>query len=412
MTRIHPTGRRLFLAVTAGALALTTACSSGGSSADAGPVSSTAAPSTSSESAAADSPATQPAAGPPPDVDVTVLASGLDHPWDVVRAPDGTILTGERSGRFVAIGADGQQRTVAADMTDFFAGSETGLMGIALATDFASTRTLYTCQGFEDSSTTDIRVQSWTAAPDWSSLTPVRTVVDGFPVTSGRHGGCRILPRDDGTLLIGTGDSAQASVPQDRNSLGGKVLRVDAVTGQPPADNPDPTSPIFTLGHRNVQGLAARPGSDQVFSVEQGTSRDDEVNLLESGANYGYRPDRNGNGYDESVAMTDPERVPGALAATWSSGPATVATASGSFLTGAAWGSWNGALAVGVQKDMEVLLLQISDDGKTVTNEAKIDALSGTHGRIRTVSAQPDGSLLVTTDNGDNEDEVLVVTPK
>jgi glucose/arabinose dehydrogenase len=402
--------RRLALAALSavGTLAFVSACSSGDTTADAGPVSSTAAPT----SASTDTPATEPAAGPPPDVDVTVLASGLDHPWDVVRAPDGTILTGERSGRFVAIGTDGQQRTVAADMTGFFAGSETGLMGIALAPDFASTRTLYTCQGFEDSSTRDIRVQSWTAAADWSSLTPVRTVVDGFPVTSGRHGGCRILPREDGTLLIGTGDSAQGSVPQDRGSLGGKVLRVDAATGQPPADNPDPTSPIFTLGHRNVQGLAARPGTDQVFSVEQGTSRDDEVNLLEPGANYGYRPDRNGRGYDESVAMTDPERVPGAVAATWSSGPATVATASGSFLTGDRWGSWNGALAVGVQKDMEVLLLKISDDGKTVTEQSKIDALSGTHGRIRTVSAQPDGSLLVTTDNGDNEDEILVVTPK
>ncbi|MGU3436652.1 PQQ-dependent sugar dehydrogenase [Actinomycetes bacterium M1A6_2h] len=390
----------------AGVLVLTSACSSGQTAADPAPVSTTTA--TASQSSTANTPAD----GPPPGVDVTVLASGLDHPWDVVRAPDGTILTGERSGRFVAIGADGQERTVAADMTGFFAGSETGLMGIALATDFASTRTLYTCQGFQDSSTRDIRVQSWTAAADWSSLTPVRTVVDGFPVTSGRHGGCRILPRDDGTLLIGTGDSAQGSVPQDRNSLGGKVLRVVAATGQPPADNPDPSSPVYTLGHRNVQGLAARPGSDQVFSVEQGTSRDDEVNLIESGANYGYRPDRSGSGYDESVAMTDPERVPGALAATWSSGPATVATASGSFLTGDGWGSWNGALAVGVQKDMEVLLLKISEDGKTVTEESKIDALSATHGRIRTVSAQPDGSLLVTTDNGDNEDEVLLVTPK
>ncbi|MGB6180278.1 MAG: PQQ-dependent sugar dehydrogenase, partial [Rhodococcus sp. (in: high G+C Gram-positive bacteria)] len=236
-----------------------------------------------------------------------------------------------------------------------------------------------------------------------------RTVISGFPVTSGRHGGCRILARPDGTLFVGTGDSAQGTVPQDPTSLGGKVLHIDAATGAPAAGNPDPNSPIFTLGHRNVQGLAARPGTDQIFSVEQGSSRDDEVNLLVAGGNYGWRPDRSG-GYDESVAMTDPERVPGALDAVWSSGPSTVATASGTFLQGEAWGAWDGMLAIGVQKDMKVILLGISEDGTTSTSETTIPALSE-YGRIRTVSAQPNGTLLVTTDNSDN-DQVLVVAPK
>ena len=117
-------------------------------------------------------------------------------------------------------------------------------------------------------------------------------MIDGFPIRTGRHGGCRILAQPDGTLWIGTGDSAQPSVPQDPDSLGGKVLRVDAASGNPAPGNPDPASPVYTLGHRNVQGLAVRPGTDQVFSVEQGPDRDDEVNLLAAGANYGWRPDR------------------------------------------------------------------------------------------------------------------------
>lgn len=350
---------------------------------------------------------------PPPALQVTVELDGLDHPWDVVTAPDGTLLTGERGGRFVVKRPGGSVHEVRADLSDLFVGSETGLMGMALATDFGASRTLYTCQGHsgdQDSGGPDIRVFAWTVDPDWAELTRTATLVEGLPVSNGRHGGCRILPRPDGTLLIGTGDSARPTVSQDLGSLGGKVLHVDAATGEPAEDNPFENSPVHTLGHRNVQGLAVRPGTGQVYAVEQGSSRDDEVNLLVSGGNYGWKPDRSGNRYDESVAMTDPDRVPGAIEAVWSSGPSTIATASGSFVTGPAWGTWNGSLAIGALKGQHLRLLRLSPDGKSVIDESVPAELDGTHGRIRTIVAQPDGSLLVTTDNG-GDDTVLRVTP-
>ncbi|MBY6367446.1 PQQ-dependent sugar dehydrogenase [Rhodococcoides corynebacterioides] len=353
--------------------------------------------------------AAEPGTAPPP-VSVDVVAGGLDHPWDVVRAPDGTVLFTERAGSFTAVRPGSEPTPVSADLGDLFASSETGLMALALSPGFEQDRTVYSCQGIESGDGRSVGVVAWTVAPDWSALTRERTVIDGFPVSTGRHGGCRILPRDDGTLLIGTGDAAQPSNPQDPESLGGKVLRVDAATGAPAADNPDPASPVFTLGHRNVQGLAEQPGTGRVYSVEQGSSRDDEVNLLIPGGNFGWSPDRSGSGYDESVAMTDPDRVPGARGAVWSSGPSTVATASGTFLTGSGWGAWDGALAVGVQKGQQVLLLRLSEDGTTVTEQATLPELSE-FGRIRTVSAQLDGSLLVTTDNGDT-DSVLIVAPE
>ncbi|SFA47373.1 Glucose/arabinose dehydrogenase, beta-propeller fold [Rhodococcoides kroppenstedtii] len=346
----------------------------------------------------------------PPPVSVEVVADGLDHPWDVAKAPDGTIVFTERAGSFTAVRPGAEPTPMSADLSDLVASSETGLMALALSPDFEQDRTAYTCQGIESGGGRSVGVVAWTVAPDWSGLTRERTVIDGFPVSTGRHGGCRILPADDGTLLIGTGDAAQPSVPQDRNSLGGKVLRVDAATGAPAADNPDPASPVFTLGHRNVQGLAEQPGTGRLYSVEQGSSRDDEVNVLTPGGNYGWSPDRSGSGYDESVPMTDPDRVPGARGAVWSSGPSTVATASGTFLTGSDWGAWDGALAVGVQKGQQVLLLRLSEDGATVTEQTTLPEL-GEFGRIRTVSAQPDGSLLVTTDNGET-DSVLLVAPQ
>ncbi|RVW10157.1 PQQ-dependent sugar dehydrogenase [Prescottella agglutinans] len=343
-----------------------------------------------------------------PDLAVTTVMEGLARPWDVVIAPDGTILTGERAGRFVAERPDGSTGEVNADLSDLYAQGETGLMGIALAADFATSRTVYTCQGHRDASGTDIRVVSWTADPGWTALTRTGAVVTGMPVgAGGRHGGCRILAHPDGTLYIGTGDSARPTVPQDRNSLGGKVLHVDT-DGSPASGDPDPSSPVFTLGHRNVQGLALQPGTGRLYGIEQGTDRDDEVNLLRAGANYGYRPDREPGVYDESVPMTDPDRVPGAVAAVWSSGKPTIATPGGTFVSGAGWGVWDGALAVTSQQGQELLFLKLSDDGDSVTDSHS--ALAGDYGRLRSATRMADGSLLVTTDNGTN-DRVLRVAP-
>lgn len=347
-------------------------------------------------------------AAPFPDLAVTTVMEDLANPWDVVVAPDGAVLTGERAGRFVVKRSDDSVGEVTADLSDLYARGETGLMGIALDRDYAANRTLYTCQGHRGGENNDIRVVSWTVDPGWTMMTRTGDVVTGMPVgDNGRHGGCRILAHPDGTLYIGTGDSARPTVSQDRNSLGGKVLHVDR-DGSPAVGNPDPNSPVFTLGHRNVQGLALRPGSGRIYDIEQGTSRDDEVNLLAAGNNYGYRPDRRSDIYDESVPMTDPVRVPGAVAAVWSSGAPTIATPGGTFVSGAGWGDWDGALAVTSQQGEKLVLLKLSADGTGVIDTST--ALAGRYGRLRSATSMPDGSLLITTDNGSG-DAVLRVTP-
>ncbi|NMM83586.1 glucose dehydrogenase [Rhodococcus sp. SRB_17] len=341
-----------------------------------------------------------------PELSVTTVLDGLDHPWDVVAAPDGAVLTGQRSGGFFVRRSDGTTGSVSADLSDLYAKVETGLMGTALARDFEQSRILYTCQGFQGGGVTDIRIVAWTVDAGWTALTRTGNVLTGIPVEAGRHGGCRILAAVDGTLFVGTGDTAMPTVPQDPNSLGGKVLHINA-DGTPAAGNPNPASPVYTLGHRNVQGLAVQPGTDRVYAVEQGTGVDDEVNLLTPGGNYGYRPDRL-PGYDESVPMTDPSRVPGAIEAVWRSGNSTLATASGAFVTGPQWGAWNGALVMGALKTKKLVFVRLSDDGRSV--DAQTYGLENQFGRLRSVTPTGDGSLLVTTDNGTN-DKVLRVTP-
>ena len=334
-----------------------------------------------------------------PALDVAVVLDGLDHAWDVVQAEDGTLLVDERSGGFTAVLPDGSVREVAADFGDLFADGETGLMGLALDPAFGSNRRLYSCQGRQDGT---IGVVAWAVAPDWGSATRVADpLVGGLPLNerSGRHGGCRLRFTPDGALLIGTGDTANGSLSQDPGSLGGKVLRADAATGD---------VEVWTLGHRNVQGLAVRPGSGQVFAVEHGPNRDDEVNLLRPGGNYGWDPDGGGR-YDESVPMTDPE-IPGAIAAVGSSGAPTLATSGATFLDGAQWGDYDGLLLVALLKAQGVLALRLDDSG-ALQEQFRLPELEG-HGRIRSLQQGTDGALYVTTDNGGGEDRLLKVTPR
>jgi aldose sugar dehydrogenase len=352
--------------------------------------------------AASSTPAAPPASGPasPPVLEVGVVVDGLDNVWDVVQAADGTLLVDERAGGFTAVLPDGTVREVAADFDDLFADGETGLMGLALDPAFPGNRRFYSCQGSQDG---EIVVLTWRVAADWSSATRVADpLVGGLPLNerTGRHGGCRLTFAPDGTLLVGTGDSAEGAVAQDPRSLGGKVLRVDPATGE---------RQIWTLGHRNVQGLAVRPGTDQVFAVEHGPDRDDEVNLLREGANYGWDPDGGGS-YDESVPMTDPA-IDGAVPAVWSSGRPTLATSGATFLAGEQWGAYDGLLLVGLLKAQGVLALRLDDAG-ALQEEFRLPELDGRYGRIRSVLQGVDGALYLTTDNGGGEDALLRVTPR
>lgn len=349
---------------------------------------------------ASDAAAATPSA--PPELDVEVVVDGLSIPWDVVVQPDGTVLVTERGGRLLAH-QDGETREVATDLDHLFVSGEAGLMGMALDGD-----TLYLCHAWAPpGGTADVRVTAHTLADDLSTATSEEVVVDGIPLTSGRHSGCRLLLRDDGTLLVGTGDAADETNPQDLESLGGKVLHVRPDGGAvDPGAAPSGGDPrILTYGHRNVQGLAVQPGTGEVFSVEHGPDVDDEVNILEPGANYGWAP---GPGYDEGVPMTDLDRFPDAVEAVWSSGDPTHATSGAVFLQGEDWGAWDGALAVAELKGSGVTVLTL-DEGDVV-EEARVPALEGTYGRLRSLALDDEGALWVTTSNG-TDDAVLRVTP-
>ncbi|MFN3338681.1 MAG: PQQ-dependent sugar dehydrogenase [Dietzia sp.] len=339
-----------------------------------------------------------------PAVTATTVLDGLNVPWDVVRTPDGTILTGERGGRMVAQLPGGARRDVAINLPGLVRQSESGLMGMAVDAGFATNRQIHVCWSSSDGGTRDNRITTFRAADDWSGMTKVRDTLTGLPLSSqGIHSGCRLLVAPDGSIYVGTGDAQSATGPQSPTSLAGKTLHINP-DGSPASGD----SVINSIGHRNIQGLAIQPGTGNVYSAEHGPDVDDEVNLLAPGANYGWNPNIGGS-YNQNVPMTDTARYPDAVEAVWSSGRPTLASADIEFLRGEAWGEWEGALAMANLKTQKLVLFRLAEDGRSVVDASVL--LEGEFGRLRSLAPEPDGSLLMTTSDADGRDQVIRVSP-
>jgi glucose/arabinose dehydrogenase len=325
------------------------------------------------------------------------IVSGLSSPWDLGFLPDATMVFTEKGGTINAV--VGGVRRVLGTPPGTFTGSEAGMMGLAVALDFATSRTLYICRAFSTPTGPDVRVEAWVVNPAVTSVSLVRTLVSGLPVTSGRHAGCRPRFGPDSQLYVGTGDATVGTSPQSDTSLGGKVLRLDPATGLASAGNPGGFR-WFTKGHRNVQGIAVRPATGRVYSVEHGTDRDDEVHLLAPGGNSGWDPVP---GYDESTPMTDLAKFPAAMRPVWASGFPTVACSGAQFLSGPQWKGFEGRMVMACLKSRQLLSLTLNADGTTTVGVQRILGGGLSDPRMRTAVQGPDGALYVATAEGSGD---------
>ncbi|MFA5882585.1 MAG: PQQ-dependent sugar dehydrogenase [Acidimicrobiia bacterium] len=346
----------------------------------------------------------------PPALNVETYVAGRSIPWDLAFTPDGTLLFTERAAAEIrVVRPDRSVDELAGGAVDLVAVFEGGMMGLAVDPAFGANRRVYACflSSLPGGGVLDVRVARFTVDAGYTTLANRADIVTGMPVNStgsaGRHAGCRLRFGPDGYLWVGTGDAATGANPQSLASLGGKVLRVDTNGATAPGNASGGDPRVYTYGHRNVQGLAFRPGSGTPYSVEQGTGCDDEVNRLVAGGNYGWDP---GPGYDESTPMTDLTKFPGAVRPAWASGCPTDATSGAAFLSGSQWGDWDGALVVAALKASKLHFMKLSEGGDAVVE----DTVTLTdHGRLRSAVQGPDGALYVTTSNGGN-DEILRVT--
>lgn len=318
---------------------------------------------------------------------VDTVATGLAVPWGVAFLPDGRAVVTERdSRRVLLVDPAGGDPVIVGEISEAVPQGEGGLLGVAVSPAFRSDRSLF----FYASTETDNRILRAELGDD-DTLGPTEIVLDGIPVGA-IHDGGRLAFGPDGFLYASTGETGIGELSQDLDSLGGKILRI-TTDGAPAPGNPDPDSPVWSHGHRNVQGLAFDE-DDNLWASEFGQSSFDELNLIRPGQNYGW-PEAEGRSPDED--FVNPRVV-------WSTGeasPSGLAYADGHL--------WMAALG-------GVRLWRVDVADGDATNPA--DFFVGEYGRLRTVVTAPDGMLWVTTSNRDgrgapaaSDDRILIVDP-
>lgn len=317
---------------------------------------------------------------------VGTLVDLLEVPWGLDFLPDGAAVVTERmSGRVLHVTPDGTLTPLGA-VPEAVPEGEAGLLGVAVSPDFESDSSLF----FYITTGTDNRVLR--AELDGMTLGVPEVVFAGIP-QGFIHDGGRIAFGPDGYLYVATGETGDPELAQDPNNLGGKILRLTP-DGDPAPGNPEADSPVWTLGHRNVQGLAW-DDQGRLWASEFGASAWDELNLIERGGNYGW-PEVEGTG--GGAEFIDPQIV-------W-----PVENASPSGLTWADGHLWMAGL-----RGQRLWRINVSRAG-TATDPTEF--FTGDYGRLRTVMAAPDGTLWLTTSNQDGrgdpiptDDRIIVIQP-
>lgn len=302
-----------------------------------------------------------------------VIASDLEVPWGVAFLPGGDALVTERDSGRVQRVAPGDGTEMVARFDDVDPSGEGGLLGLALSPQFSSDRWVYVYYSTDG----DNRIVRF-RYPEGGSAGERQVLVDGIP-HSAIHNGGRLEFGPDGMLYATTGEAGRQSLAQDRDSLGGKILRMTP-DGEPAPDNPF-DSLVWTYGHRNVEGIAFG-AQDRVYASEFGANRFDELNLIRRGHNYGW-PQVEGRGSDSDY--TNP-------LLTWSTSEASPA---GTEVAG-------GSVWVAALRGESLWRVPLGADGTVGEPEA---LYVGEYGRLRTVTLAPDGELWLTTSNRDGRGE-------
>ncbi|MGF6833695.1 glucose/arabinose dehydrogenase [Paenarthrobacter sp. TE4293] len=308
------------------------------------------------------------------------LDVGLQLPWSVVFLPDGTAVVSERDSALVKGIREGKATTIG-EVPGVEPGGEGGLLGLAVSPTFQDDRWLYAYF----TSAGDNRIARMKLEGDAGgtlSLGQPEVIFSGIPKASTHNGG-RIRFGPDGLLYVGTGDSQRREQPQDTQALGGKILRLSP-DGNPAPGNPFGDNPVFSYGHRNVQGLAW-DGEGRLWASEFGPDVDDELNLISPGGNYGWptvtgAPGRSG--------LIDAKVV---WPSTSDASPSGLEIIEGVAYTGALRGQRLWAVPL--------------NGGNAGTPVAYF---TGEYGRLRDVARAPDGRLWVLSNNR-NPDFALIL---
>jgi len=333
-------------------------------------------------------------------LEVTKIAGGLDHPWAVEVLPDGAYIVTERPGRLRII-RDGRIGEPVSGLPDVYAEGQGGLLDVALAPDFTDSRRLYFTAAIPGSGGQGTALFSATLSPDEDRLENLKKLFQMNRFTGTEvHFGSRIAIAADGSLFFGIGERGEMDRAQDPRDHAGSILHIKP-DGSIPEDNPFARSEtaareIWSIGHRNPQGIVINPADGKLFVVEHGARGGDEINAVTAGKNYGWPVIAYGKhysgteigigqaaeGYEQPIYYWDPSIAPGAI----------------DIYHGKMFPEWEGNFLVAALK-YQLLARVERDDSGTPAHEERL--FEGEFGRLRDVKVAPDGAVLLVTDEDD-----------
>jgi aldose sugar dehydrogenase len=344
------------------------------------------------------------------------IAQGLEHPWGMAFLPgfDGgpgsKALVTERPGRMRVVGWDGVISQPISGLPKVAAGGQGGLLDVALDPEFSRNRLVYwtfTEDGEGGNSTALARGR---LSEDLRTFADVQVIFSQKPKFSSRlHFGNRIVFLRDGTIALALGDRFfRRDDAQTLNNHHGKIVRINR-DGSAPKDNPFVNTPgalpeIWSIGHRNPQGMALHPDNGELWMHEHGPQGGDEINRIDPGKNYGWPKATRGVEYGSGARIGEPT-LPGMVDALWTWIP-SIAPSGMAFVTGKAaerFPQWRGNALVGALRGQMVVRIQFKGEGKTMTVDREERLLQNEVGRVRDVRFAPDGWLMLLTDAPDGK---------
>ncbi len=386
-----------------------------------------------------------------PDITHETVLSGLDNPWDMAFLADGTMFFTEKCSGLSVRSPSGEVHKLlgmkgakgyAGAAEDLFCEGQAGMQGVAVDPDFAKNRWIYVYSTSSKTAPGTNRLMRLKVNKDFTKVSDRTDIVDDVPYKPkatnhpfggpGAHNGGRVRFGPDGFLYLTTGDTHNGEVPQSPTRIGGKVLRIDR-DGKAAPGNKAPKgydARVYTYGHRNVQGIAFRPGDGTPVVAEHGPWHSDEITVLKNGGNAGWDPRPNMAGRGDCpddycgymptqmegmdpvkraayMPMTDTNTYPDAMPPATNNNGLSQGTSSATYLTGKQWGAWDGSLAVGIMGigfggtpvGQRIDVITLSKDGMSATDVTPM-ALPMAAGRFRSVVQGPDGNLYTSVDEG------------